>query len=190
MTSFLRLFLVTVALGTSLGLASAYGSTSTTPCLSCNAQKAVDALKAKNRLSAPHVSAVSLLNWSRDAAVSSFYYSHSNIDAWLQDYSPYFTPLGWTHYYRALKSSGNISKVRDEKITVSATPLEPPKILWQGEDMATYKWHVQMPLLVQYQWTDGKVIQQKLLITLMISRTGPEIGKDGIGIEQFIAKPF
>jgi hypothetical protein len=181
MTAFFRLVLITLVLNVTAGFLTANAATLA---LTSNPGEALAAAKEASRqnpkLSRPDIHPVTLLNWARDAAVMSFYYNYTNLDAWLEEYSHYYTPLGWTHYYRALKSSGNIDRVRSEKITVSATPLEPPKLLWHGVDLSAYKWQVQIPIL----------IQQKLLVTMMLRRTDANTAKDGIAIDQFIAKPY
>lgn len=138
----------------------------------------------------PVLEPVSLLNWARDAAVLSFHYDYTNMNQWLTQYSTYFDVRGWFHYYQALKKSGNMEKVSHNKLTVSSTPLEPPKILWQGVDLGIYKWRVEMPLLVQYETPEGKKIQQKLKITMSLRRTDESTGKQGIAIQRFIAKPI
>lgn len=180
MTRFLRLLIITVTLCTTAWLINSYARAPE----DCHCPS-VGELPPLNR---PSLTTVGMLNWARDAAVLSFSYQHANITPWLQDYAQYFTLRGWTHYYNALRISGNMEKVKQEKIIVSATPLQPPKMLWQGVDLGVYTWHIQMPLLVQYERADGTATQQKLLVNMMLSRT--DRGKNGVGIEQFIAKPL
>lgn len=140
-------------------------------------------------LNTPNMKPSALLNWARDAAISSFQYSFFNADHWMENYSLYFTPYGWQHYYKALKHSGNLDKVKSQKITATATPLEPPVILWEGVDSKVYKWGVQIPVLVQYQ-NDSNKIQQKLMVTMVLRRSNPPFGIEGIAIDQFVAKPL
>lgn len=141
-------------------------------------------------LKVPEIDPIRLLNWVQDAAVMSFHYDYNNVNQWLRQYSLYFDPRGWFHYYLALKNSGNMMTVWQNKMTVTSTPLEPPTVLWEGVDFGVYKWRVQMPLLVQYRAAAGNTIQQKLMVNMTLRRTDPSVGKNGIGIEQFVAKPI
>lgn len=179
--------LIVVLLNSTLGLSTTYANTPPSPTPS---ELMKEATKKNLRLQYPDIQPVSLVNWVRDAAVMSFYYNYNNLDAWLADYSSYFTPLGWIHYYKALRNSGNIQTVKNEKMTVTSTPIEPPKILWEGVDMNVYKWQVQVALLVHYQAETGKTVEQKLMITMMLRRTDAPTSKNGIAIDQFIAKPY
>ncbi len=183
----LKSALIVVLLNSTLGLATTYANTPPSP---SPTELMKEATKKNLRLQYPDIQPVSLVNWVRDAAVMSFYYNYNNLDTWLADYSSYFTPLGWIHYYKALKNSGNIQKVKNDKITVTSTPIEPPKILWEGVDMNVYKWQVQVALLVHYQAETGKTVEQKLMITMMLRRTDAPTSKNGIAIDQFIAKPY
>lgn len=140
-------------------------------------------------LNDPNIKPSALLNWARDAAVNSFQYSFFNTDHWMQNYSVYFSPDGWQHYYKALKHSGNLDKVKSQKITATATPLEPPVILWEGVDSNVYRWGVQIPVLVQYK-NDSIKVHQKLMVTMVLRRSNPPFGVEGIAIDQFVAKPL
>lgn len=187
MTRFLKAVLLAALLNTTLGLASSQANPPEQP----SAVAIMKEVTSKNpNLRKPNIQPVTLLNWVRDASVMSFYYNYTNINAWLTEYSSYFTTTGWMHYYKALNNSGNIERVRNEKLTVTSTPLEPPKILWQGVDLGVYKWQVQIALLVHYQAETGNTIEQKLMVTMMLRRTDAPISKNGIAIDQFIAKPY
>lgn len=187
MIRFFNAALVIVLMNVTLGLATVQANPPVTPPATI-ILKEVTTNDANLRN--PNIQPVSLVNWVRDAAVLSFYYNYNNVDLWIADYSHYFTPLGWVHYYNALKKSGNIEKVKNERITVTSTPLEPPKILWEGVDLNVYKWQVQIALLVHYQAETGKTVEQKLMVTMMLRRTDAPNNKNGIAIDQFIAKPY
>lgn len=137
----------------------------------------------------PKIDPIRLLNWVSDAAVLSFHYDYNGIEQWMRQYSPYFDTRGWFHYYQALKNSGNLEKVAQDHINVSSVPLAPAVVLWEGVDLDVYKWRVQIPLLVQYQFASGKIIQQKMMVNMSLRRIPDSLGKGGIGIERFIAKP-
>ncbi len=186
----IRLFRVTLGLvliNATLGLIAVQASPTSTQNVNTMLKQVIP---NNPELRKSNIEPAALVNWVRDAAVMSFYYNYNNMDSWLGEYSTYFTPLGWVHYYNALKNSGNIERVRNEKITVTATPIEPPKVLWEGVDMNVYKWQVQVALLVHYQQQTGKTVEQKLMITMMLRRTDATNSKNGIAIDQFIAKPL
>lgn len=187
MIRFLNAALIAVLMNVTLGLATVHAN----PAANQPASVVLKEITPNNpNLRNPMIQPVTLVNWVRDAAVLSFYYNFNNVDMWLNDYSHYFTPLGWIHYYNALRKSGNIERVKNERITVTSTPLEPPKILWEGVDLNTYKWQVQVALLVHYQTETGKTVEQKLMVTMMLRRTDAPNSKNGIAIDQFIAKPY
>lgn len=181
MKRFLRLSLVTIAVIATGWFFNTIANATTKNC-NCVRTKLPP-------INVPNLYQVHLLNWAKDAAVLSFNYDYNNTNLWLQEYSSHFTPLGWMLYYKALKESGNLERVKRDKITVSSVPLEPPVILSRNMEGSAYKWQIQVPMLIQYKSTAGTT-QQKVLVTMTLKNTDPTKSTDDFAIVLFNAKPI
>ncbi|MFU8797665.1 MAG: type IVB secretion system apparatus protein IcmL/DotI [Gammaproteobacteria bacterium] len=136
-------------------------------------------------LSEPNMSPSALLQWANTAAIAAYTYSYVNYRSELQTASEFFTPDGWQSFLDALKSSGNLNAVIQEKLIVSAVATEAPFILQEGLLNGVYSWKIQFGMLISYQ-SASKVAQQQVTVTMLIQRVSPLSSARGIGIAQFL----
>lgn len=137
-------------------------------------------------LTQPVVNNATIMAWANEAAITAYSYDYNNYQTQLQNTSQYFTTEGWQTFMTALTASGNLNKVKEHKMVVSAVIDGTPSILSRGELAGRYSWKVQVPLLVTYLSAHDSN-KQKLNVTMLIVRTAPAEGARGLGIKQFIA---
>lgn len=118
--------------------------------------------------------------WAEKAVLQTFDYSSDNVDIRLQELKLCFTDSGWVGFTTALDQSGNLTSIRNQKLTVSAqidgsSNLSPIK---------ENQWKVTLPMEVVYQNKQDKVTQL-LTLEVMIAR---KVSGD-LGIQQIIASP-
>lgn len=136
-------------------------------------------------LNEPNMTHPALLQWANMAAIAAYTYSFINYRQELQAASAYFTAEGWQNFITALKDSGNLDAVISKKLIVSAVAEGAPVIVQEGELNGRYTWRVQMPMLITYQSASQKS-DQRVLVTMLITRVSPLNSVRGIGIAQFI----
>ena len=136
-------------------------------------------------LSEPNMSPSALLQWANSAAIAAYTYSYVNYRNELQTAAEFFTTDGWLQFMTALKSSGNLDAVIQEKLIVSAVATQAPVILQEGLLDGLYTWKIQFGMLITYQ-SASKVAQQQVMVTMVVQRVSPLSSARGIGIAQFI----
>jgi len=139
-------------------------------------------------LNKPNQSDSSVLQWANQAAIAAYTYNFVNYRGELQAASQFFTPGGWTEFLQALQSANTLDLVRTKKLVVSAVATRTPVILQKGLLLGRYTWRVQMPVLVTFQ-SASEFVQQRNVVTMLITRISTLNSPRGIGISQFIVAP-
>ena len=124
---------------------------------------------------------ISIINtWAEKAAVQSFSFNPTEIDAQLMKLKNCFTDSGWQGFQDAMDKSGNIQSIKTQHLTVTSQ-VDGLIIVNQVKEN---QWKVILPLQVVYQ-NDKNKLTQPLSIELLIGRkiTG------NLGILQIIAAP-
>lgn len=134
----------------------------------------------------PNLSTMALLRWANTATIAAYTYNFVNYRSALEAASVYFTSEGWQAYLRAIRDANVLKTVLVNNLSVSAVSTGTPVVLQQGEMYGRYSWRVQMPLLITYQ-SASELTQQRLLVTLLITRISTLESPRGIGIAQFEA---
>ncbi len=118
--------------------------------------------------------------WAGKAAVQSFEFNPSSIDAELIELKTCYTDQGWQGFNDALQKSGNIESFKTQGLTVSSLVDGELKV----NPVKDNQWKVSVPLQVVYQ-NDKEKLTQKLNVDLLIGR---KMSGD-LGIMQMIATP-
>lgn len=139
-------------------------------------------------LNMPNQSDSAILQWSNQAAIAAFSYNFVNYRTELVAASGFFTAEGWEQFINALGSSNNLDAVKSKKLVVSAVATSAPVILQKGVLNNRYSWRIQMPILVTYQ-SASEFSQQRLNVTMLVTRVDTLNSPRGIGIAQFISAP-
>jgi intracellular multiplication protein IcmL len=139
-------------------------------------------------LNEPNLSHHNFRIWAKEAALASFDYNYRNYKESLRDTSQFYTKKGWRDFSDALSSSGNLQAVINNKLSVSASALQPPTIITEGVVDGVYTWNIEVPLLIEYAGPK-KITQQTVNVRMKVIRTDKGVGNQRMGIVQFVAQP-
>ena len=137
-------------------------------------------------LSDPVVTDDFILQWSADIARSAFNLDFVNWKEELQRLTGKFTPSGWVWFLQQLKSSNNLTTIRNLKMVADAQITGAPQLLRKAVVGGHYGWEVQIPLLVTYQ-SQQKTINQTVMLTMVILRMPVKDYPQRIAVNNFIA---
>ncbi|AAO91126.1 type IVB secretion system apparatus protein IcmL.2 [Coxiella burnetii] len=137
-------------------------------------------------LDMPVVTNTYLLQWAALATRAVYNLDFENYTKQLDNASSYFTPTGWESLTNAMKSSGAIDSLKNNKLFMAGIVNGPAVILDQEVVHGRYSWRVQLPLLVTYT---SASIQQKahFIITMDIIRVPVIDAAKSIQINRFSA---
>ncbi|ATN70364.1 type IV secretion protein IcmL [Coxiella burnetii] len=137
-------------------------------------------------LDMPVVTNTYLLQWAALATRAVYNLDFENYTKQLDNASSYFTPTGWESLTNAMKSSGAIDSLKNNKLFMAGVVNGPAVILDQEVVHGRYSWRVQLPLLVTYT---SASIQQKahFIITMDIIRVPVIDAAKSIQINRFSA---
>ncbi|MCX7117518.1 MAG: DotI/IcmL family type IV secretion protein [Legionellales bacterium] len=127
-----------------------------------------------------HVETSVISTWAGNAAVQSFNFDSTTLDASLNDLKTCYTDQGWQGFNDALEKSGNIKAIKSQHLTVSSQVDGELNI----NPVKDNQWKVSVPLQVVYQ-NDKEKLTQLLTVDLLIGR---KMSGD-LGIMQMIASP-
>jgi hypothetical protein len=99
---------------------------------------------------------------------------------------PRFTPEGWDKMMAALKDSGMLSNLVDNRLIITSVVSGPPIILGRLIIHGRYTWRVQMKLLVTYTSANA-VKKQRLVVTMNVQRVPTLDAPNGIQVIDFSA---
>ncbi|MGV3740007.1 MAG: DotI/IcmL family type IV secretion protein, partial [Gammaproteobacteria bacterium] len=124
------------------------------------------------------VSEQELTQWAQNAVIKSFDFSFDKLDEQLQTLKSCFTDPGWHGFNEALQQSGNLSIIKNQKLTVSGH-LSGQAVVHTTKENS---WQIIVPIDVVYQNTQEK-FTQSLAVTLVVTKKTAE----ELGIVQLIA---
>jgi hypothetical protein len=121
--------------------------------------------------------------WAMHAAIQSFSFDFepTRLEAQLNALENCYTKEGWIGFYDALKKSGNLEAIKNQKLIVSSQVQGTPTWL----DTTENQWKLSLPLQVIYQKNEQQKITQTLTVELVIGRKP----SGQLGILQLVAYP-
>ena len=135
-------------------------------------------------LSEPVVTSNFIIQWSELVARRIYNLNFSTYQQQLAQAQDRFTPQGWEKMNEALKSSGLISTLVDNRLIISSVVSGPPVIVGRMVINGRFTWRVQMKLLVSYE-SASETKQNQLLITMNVQRIPTLDSAQGIQISDF-----
>lgn len=132
------------------------------------------------RISTPDVAADVILQWTEKALTQSFDFDYTKINEQLENLKACFTKEGFEGFNEALKKSGNLNTIKQQKI-VSTSNVNGKAKLIEGKGK---QWKINVPLQVIYK-NDKEKSVQNLTIDVLVERNSA----GGLGIMQIIAMP-
>lgn len=139
-------------------------------------------------LSEPVISSNFIIRWAALTTRLIYNLSFSSYQQQLSEIRPRFTSEGWQKMMGALKSSGFISEMVDNRLIVSSVVSGPPVIVARLIIRGRFTWRIQLPLLVTYT-SASATSQRSIVITLDVQRVPTLNADQGIQITNFISRP-
>jgi intracellular multiplication protein IcmL len=136
-------------------------------------------------LSSPVVTTEYIQQWAEMVARKAYNLDFLNVNQSLSQVRPYFSDDGWVAFQDALTKAGLLSKIQQEKLTLSAVANGPVVILKRYVTAGRYSWDVQLPLLVTYN-SSSMQAKQQLYIAMTIRRVPELATPQGIAVTAFI----
>lgn len=135
-------------------------------------------------LSEPVVTSPFIVAWSARTAQLVYNLNFSTYQQQLAVVQNRFTAEGWNKMMDALKSSGMIKTLTENKLIISAVVSGQPRIISQMIIDGRFTWRVQMKLLVTYT-SASQTKQNQIVVTMNIQRVPTLDAANGIQIVSF-----
>lgn len=139
-------------------------------------------------LNEPYASNAALTNWSTETVSKAFTLSFANWRQALTDVSDSFEPEAFDAFVKSYKSSGNLSLIIDKRLASIVNLDGPAVITAQGVSPQTgrYTWVVQIPILINYESTNGVEATQRVVVDATIQRVSTLETPRGIRILRLV----
>lgn len=135
-------------------------------------------------LSMPVVTHHYLLQWASLATRSAYNLNFVDYQKQLKNSSAYFTPDGWQSLMSAMKDSGVLTSLKENKLYMSAVVSGTPVILDEKLVEGRYTWRIQLPLLVTYT-SASEARKLQYVVTMDVMRVPVLDAEKGIQINNF-----
>lgn len=127
----------------------------------------------------------SLTNWAKEATSSSLSFGFGNYESALEKASQYYTHQGWNDFTLALKQSGNLDIIVEDKLIVKAIPSGQPSVVKEKKQDGRRAWEVELPILMKYENAE-KTLRESLHVKMTIMQTAPGSDTQNLGITQIV----
>lgn len=139
-------------------------------------------------LSEANLSTPALMSWSAQSATEVMTFGFHDYRRRLQEASRNFTRVGWASFTSALEKSRIMEMVEANQQVVTAAPRSAPVLISEGVANGRYQWQIEIPMVITYQ-AGSQRRADNLIVTLLIVRVSKLESPNGVGIEQWIARP-
>lgn len=102
----------------------------------------------------------SVIHHATQSTLATYNYDALSFDKQLADMKIYFTDTGWKNFQKALQKSGNLTRVKENQMVVSAYKSQPATIESFSKNHDVNTWVVRVPTAVTYSNQYHKVEQQ------------------------------
>jgi len=137
-------------------------------------------------LSEPVFSDQVIMNWAVQAITSTLSLNFLHLRENLMNSREYFDNAGFKSFVQSLEQSGNVAKIREERLSLSCTPTEAPVITNKALRGEVMTWKIEVPLTLSYESSKGVVATQKLLASVLVQRADTRMYPRGLVISQII----
>lgn len=135
-------------------------------------------------LNEPVVTDKYMLQWSALAVRSLFNLDFVHYQEQLDQAKTNFTAAGWKNVDDALKTSGFLASITDNKLEANAVISGPAVVLNTAVYHGRYTWRVQMPVLVTYT-SASESKRTRFMVTMNVQRVPVLNAYKGIQISDF-----
>ena len=144
--------------------------------------------KDKRSLTDAHLSDSELKTWINTIVSQALTINNKDYYNALFQIDTHFTDEGFNQYEDYLKNAKVFDFVQEGQYALNVIVEEPPLSLNSGSVDGAYRWLYQLPITVTYQpvaASSGKVVNQKLLLRLQLSRVFYAGDRNKIRIESW-----
>lgn len=127
-----------------------------------------------------------IMNWSIQSLTSTLSLNFLHIRENLMRAREYFDSDGFKSFVSSLEKSGNLEKIRQERLSLSCVATEAPVITAKGLRADVMTWKIEVPITLSYESSKGVVATQKLLASLTVERADTRVHPRGLVISQVI----
>lgn len=137
-------------------------------------------------LSEPVITSDYILKWASLVALGVLNLNFDKASTQLQAQRSKFTSGGWSALNSALKSSGFMAQITDNKLIASAVVDGAPVITLREIINGRFTWIVQLPLLINFT-SASENSQEHLMVTMTVKRVPVLAAPAGIQVSAFAA---
>lgn len=146
-------------------------------------------LKELVNLGKPNMEHSGIKTFLTDAMTESYDFNFKNMTRRItKACDEYYTEKGCMEYKVAHKKIGNLDRIENEKLIVSAVPTGVPVVVKSGMDDQTglYRWVVNIPMMITY--TGSHDVTTKVLFQVNIVRSTAYKNEHGVAIDSHVYK--
>lgn len=142
-------------------------------------------------LNEPYISDSALINWATETVAESFTMSFADWRSALNKISSKYDKHAFDSFIKSLKNSGNLSFIIDKRLNTIVNIDGPAIISAQGISLSTkrYTWDVEVPIIINYESSEGVKATQRVLINVTIHRVSTLETSRGIRIKSLRSSP-
>lgn len=137
-------------------------------------------------LNQPSMPNQAVMSWAEKVAILVYDFDYLNYRQSLQDLRQYFTQNGHADYLKALAFSTNLEAVKKNKQVVSGEVNGKSTVVKEGVQNGTYYWVLNLPLLISYENSQGKIYRQNVKATMTVVRASTLEYPQGLSVHQII----
>ena len=135
----------------------------------------------------PLISEAGLTNWVAQVVSDTFFYSFVDWRDNLLNMRKYYSDKGFASLIKAMKSSGNLDMVRNNRL-ISKAGVNPAEVVIVNQGILSGKmtWRVEVPLKRTYESSDGIENRQNLDGLVVVQRVPVTESDKGVKIIQMV----
>ncbi len=123
--------------------------------------------------------------WVLQSTIQAYSYDFANYHSQLGAAEANFTQEGWLAFEDALKQSGDLDAVVNQKYAVSAVATGAPSLQSEGVVKHVYQWVFEFPMTLTYASAEQSSSKQ-VMVTVTVERVPETVNPRGLGIESIL----
>lgn len=140
-------------------------------------------------LSSPIMSDAALKSWVAEAITTSFNLTYVDWRKQLSACRGFFSEQHFAQFAQTLVDEGHIPLLEQKKAIMHAIPTGTPTIVKSGVLKGIRTWEIEVPLLVTYETSAGRVASNNLVVVVRVQRMPTTDYERGVAITQLVAMP-
>lgn len=144
------------------------------------------AVKELNPLFAPNLTDRAIISWAATSVTEIMTLGFGDFDQQLEKQRDRFTYNGWISFLKAIALQNIRDAFKQKQLVLTTVPMDIPVIIAQGKDKDnTYKWIVELPVIMTFATNNNVTRKIKTVIRLTIVRVPNNVNRQGMGIEKW-----